>query len=430
MRHGFVGSRQRSSHRHHGGRHDGRHPGTSCRGVPRRHGCRGGQGRATERRAEPVRARARLRGAARGDGHAVRRHEPREAGHRRRRPFRAGSGGADPPGRPGRRVRDELSAGGTRTDGRELRAGVCAEPSSRVRARVGLRPARPRRRQGHARRGGAGSRRPGRHLGLSRRAADAARRGDRRSLRCHATGAGHHDGVVRARADRSRPGGQHVVARRPDVDPVLGDHPHRHERREAAPRGSAQPEHPMPVRDLRDQGRRCLPARGCDERRVVGRLLALRRASPRSSWISVGTTRPSGSAPAVPPTGSTTSGRPCGRHLPARQRRSGSSSSPANPRSSTSGCRTTTSCSSIRKWRRTATSSTSRYPSSGRRRWSRTWSTSATRRVPACAGRAPMLGEHTAEVMDELGFSREEIDQVLAAGEGAADQLIAAIFDD
>jgi len=43
---------------------------------------------------------------------------------------------------------------------------------------------------------------------------------------------------------------------------------------------------------------------------------------------------------------------------------------------------------------------------------------------------APMLGEHTADVMDELGFSGEEIDQVLAAGAGAADELIAAIFDD
>jgi hypothetical protein len=41
-----------------------------------------------------------------------------------------------------------------------------------------------------------------------------------------------------------------------------------------------------------------------------------------------------------------------------------------------------------------------------------------------------LLGEHTAEVMGELGFGRDEIDQVLSSAEGAADVIIAAIFDD
>jgi crotonobetainyl-CoA:carnitine CoA-transferase CaiB-like acyl-CoA transferase len=42
----------------------------------------------------------------------------------------------------------------------------------------------------------------------------------------------------------------------------------------------------------------------------------------------------------------------------------------------------------------------------------------------------PLLGEHTAEVMEELGFSRDEIDEVLASAVGAADLIIAAIFDE
>lgn len=42
----------------------------------------------------------------------------------------------------------------------------------------------------------------------------------------------------------------------------------------------------------------------------------------------------------------------------------------------------------------------------------------------------PLLGEHTAEVMEELGFGRDEIDEVLASAVGAADLIIAAIYDD
>ena len=40
----------------------------------------------------------------------------------------------------------------------------------------------------------------------------------------------------------------------------------------------------------------------------------------------------------------------------------------------------------------------------------------------------PELGEHTAEVMTELGFERAEIDVVLASADGAAELIIAAIY--
>jgi crotonobetainyl-CoA:carnitine CoA-transferase CaiB-like acyl-CoA transferase len=42
----------------------------------------------------------------------------------------------------------------------------------------------------------------------------------------------------------------------------------------------------------------------------------------------------------------------------------------------------------------------------------------------------PLLGEHTGEVMEELGFSPEEIDEVVGSGVGAVEPIIAAIFDD
>jgi crotonobetainyl-CoA:carnitine CoA-transferase CaiB-like acyl-CoA transferase len=44
--------------------------------------------------------------------------------------------------------------------------------------------------------------------------------------------------------------------------------------------------------------------------------------------------------------------------------------------------------------------------------------------------RAPDLGEHTAEIMTELGFAREQIDVVLAQNVGVADAIRALIFDD
>ena len=43
---------------------------------------------------------------------------------------------------------------------------------------------------------------------------------------------------------------------------------------------------------------------------------------------------------------------------------------------------------------------------------------------------APLLGEHTAELIRELGFDDDEIVQVRASAVGAAEQLVAAVYGD
>ena len=115
------------------------------------------------------------------------------------------------------------------------------EPAAGLRPGVGLRAARPRRRQGDARRRRPGPGRPRRHLRSVRRAADAAGCGDRRPHRRDAAGARRHDRPLRPRAHGVRPGGQHVGARRADVGPGVGDHAHDDERRAAAAGGQHNP---------------------------------------------------------------------------------------------------------------------------------------------------------------------------------------------
>ena len=198
-------------------------------------------------------------------------------------------------------------------------------------------------------------------------------------------------GVMTALYARERTGrGQEVddvVAGRADVGPGLGDHAHDDGRRAAAAGGPAQPEHPLSVRDLRDEGRRRVPAGRGDERPVVGRVLALRRPAG-------GRPRPALEQRRQAHRGSRLARR--GRRDPRPRARgvrrrgpppSGPSSSPASPRSSTSGSRATTSSSSTRRSPPTATSPTSRCRGSGRPRSSPTSSTSAPRPAPACAVR-------------------------------------------
>ena len=345
--------------------------------------------------------------------------------HSERRPR-----GHAPAAGAGRRVRHQLPARGPRAHGARLRGRRRPQPPARLREGVRVRAARPRRRQGDARRCRPGPLRAGRHLRSGRRPADAARRGDRRSHRRHAARPRDHDRAVRAGADRPRPGGLHVVARRDDVDPVVGDHPHHDERRDAAARGPAQPEHPLPLRGLRDEGRRRLHARRGHERRVVGCVLVVRgpprggaRATLEQRRQADRGTRGDGRRGGDPRSS-------CGRRSPAARRRSGRRSSRRSRRSSTNGSRTTTSCSRIRRSRRTATSPRSTCRRSDRPASSPTSSTSATRPAAARAGRRRCSASTPRRSWLELGFGRDEIDGVVASGAGAADLILAAIFDD
>ena len=169
-------------------------------------------GRGARRRDLGVRPRGR-RGL--GDARAVRRVDRRHRdgrGHRRRRrhrprPPRPGGRAADPKGRPGRRARRDVGAGGTRLE--TLRG------AHHVSAGPGHRPRRaPARRRGRRRARGRGRRRgDGRHLGR----ADAPR--DRRGPgaprpRPRVDGAAHAARRQRARLPGGRPRVGHARRRR------------------------------------------------------------------------------------------------------------------------------------------------------------------------------------------------------------------------
>ena len=119
----------------------------------------------------------------------------------------------------------------------------------------------------------------------------------------------------------------------------------------------------------------------------------------------------------------------CAVCWPPRPPRSGSGSSQRNPRSSGSGCRTTTSCSAIRRWPPTATSPVSTSPASAAQVVTNVVHLGDTPGA-GVRRRAPLLGEHTAEVMRELAFADDEIEEILAAADGAAGPLIALVYDD
>ena len=241
-------------------------------------------------------------------------------------------------------------------------------------------------------------------------------------------------GIMTALYARERTGrGQEVdtsVARRADVDPGLGDHPLQHERRGAAPRRAAQPEPALPVRDLHHQGRRRLPARRGDERRVVGRVLAVRRPTG-------GARRPAlehrGQADRRPRLRGRRGGDPRRRARHVREPDDGrvdgvpGRAAGDHPRAGPG----------LRRAARRPAGRRERLPRRRRRaRYGTARVVSNVVKLSDTPGRAtvhrppPRLGEHTAEVMAELGFGPEDVEQVLRAADGFAEQTIAAVFDD
>ncbi len=113
-------------------------------GVPLGHGRRCGEGRATGRRAESLRPSPGVHSLGRRNGHAVRGHEPRQAGYFGRRSHRPWAQRAAQARRGRGRVRDQLPQRGAGANAPWFQRVVSIESSTGVRPGFGVRATRAR----------------------------------------------------------------------------------------------------------------------------------------------------------------------------------------------------------------------------------------------------------------------------------------------